>query len=91
MVSFEYAKEIDQYSFEKGLTIWPDTAEMTIEWEFSQENSILFPYSKLTTVDTLKVSLTKKVLTSDGDSLDFDCTLFYPIDTAFIRKTFLKK
>jgi hypothetical protein len=91
MVSFEYAKEIDQSSFEKGLSIWPDTAGMTIEWEFSQENSILFPYSKLATVDTLKVSLTKKVLTGDGDSLDFDFTLFYPIDTAFVRKTFLEK
>ncbi len=82
---------MDTASVNKALTILPDTAGVQTEWALNRSLSVFFPYWKLSTNDTVKVTIGRKALNRWNDTLDHDCTVFYPVDTNFIRTTWLKK
>ena len=81
----------DTASVYKALTILPDTVGVQTELVLRQALIVIFPYWKLATSDTVKVSLGRGAINKWGDSLDFVYTVFYPVDTNFIRTTQLEK
>ncbi len=78
-------------SVNKVLTILPDTAGVQIEWTLDESLSLFFPYWKLSTMDTVKVTIGSKALTQWKDTLSGDCRVFFPVDTSFIRTIWQKK
>ncbi|MBN1602774.1 MAG: hypothetical protein JW915_14285 [Chitinispirillaceae bacterium] len=75
----------------KVLTIYPDSAGVEVIWNFDRSLTIHFPYWKLATVDTVGVSIGRLAENRWDDTLDFDFSVFYPVDTDYIRSKLLHK
>jgi hypothetical protein len=83
---------MDSASVKNALTVSPDMGGVHTDWDLDRSLSIYFPYSKLSTIDTVKVTVSRKAKNKEwGDTLDHDCTVFYPIDTAFVRSLLVNK
>lgn len=86
----------DSTAVYEALTIQPDT--VGVERVLIQDQSLVvfFPYWKLATIDTVKITIARQgklgryVEDTWNDTLDFDFTVFFPIDTQFIRTNFLE-
>jgi hypothetical protein len=74
----------------EALTVLPDTVGVQRELVQGQSLVVFFPYWKLATIDTVKVSIARQgkfgrfVADEWDDTLDFDYTVFFPIDTNHI-------
>jgi hypothetical protein len=90
-VFVNFVDKMDTASVNKALIILPDTVGVQTEWTLDRSLSLFFPYWKLSTIDTVKVTVSRMALDRWGDTLDRDCTVFYPVDTNFIRTTRLTK
>jgi hypothetical protein len=83
--------KMDTPSVNKALTLLPDTVGIQKEWTpITTSLSLFYPYWRLSTIDTVKVKISRMALDQWGDTLDCDLMLFYPVDANFIR-TLLKK
>jgi hypothetical protein len=89
VVSIAFNDRMDTTSFQGAFTILPDTIGVQKIWFFDTQISLFFPYWKLSTIDTVKVSISRIARNHWGDTLVRDCTVFYPVDTNFIH-TILK-
>ena len=80
----------------EALTILPDSVGVQKELVNRQSLVVFFPYWKLATIDTVTVSVAREgklgrfVTDTWDDTLDFDYSVFYPIDTGYIRSTRLQ-
>jgi hypothetical protein len=86
-----FNQEMDTASANKVITILPDTVGVEVIWSLNRVLVVHFPYWKLATVDTVRVSVRKEAINIYGDSLDSDYSVFYPIDKEYIRTNYLKK
>lgn len=90
-VFINFNEIMDTTSVNNALTILPDTVGIQKEWTpITTSLSLFYPYWRLSTIDTVKVKISRMALDQWGDTLDCDLMLFYPVDANFIR-TLLKK
>jgi hypothetical protein len=85
MVCLTFSNDMDTASVGNALTILPDTVGVQKIWARKLSLYLLFPYSKLATTDTVKVSVSKMAKNGWGDTLEDDFSFFYTVDTNFIR------
>jgi hypothetical protein len=86
-----FNQEMDTLSVNEAITISPDTVGVEVTWFLEKTLMFHFPYWKLATVDTVKVTISSKAINRYNDSLDFDYTIIYPVDADYIRSNLLKK
>ena len=91
LVVVSFGTHMDTVSVKEALTILPDTVGVQTEVLLRMSLIVFFPYWKLATIDTVKVSIGRGAVDEWGVSLDCDYTVFYPVDTSFIRTTRLDK
>jgi hypothetical protein len=76
---------MDTESVNKVLTILPDTVGVQKIWSLDMSISLFFPYWRLSKIDTVKITVGRQSINEWKDTLIHDCSVFYPVDTAFIR------
>lgn len=81
---------MDSASVFEALTVSPDTVGVQTELVLLRSLIVHFPYWKLAAVDTVKVSISTKAINKWKDTLGCTYTVFYPVDTSFIRTTRLE-
>ena len=86
----------DSTTVYEALTVLPDTVGMQRELVNRQSLVVFFPYWKLATIDTVQITVARQgkfgrfVTDEWDDTLDFDYTVFFPVDTHFVRTNFLE-
>ena len=82
---------MDSASVIKALTILPDSVGVQAELVLKQSLVVYFPYWKLASIDTARVTVGTGAFDRWDDHLEFDYSVFFPVDPDFIRATRLKE
>ena len=83
-INFKY---IDSNAVDAALSILPDTVGIKKTWLLNTNLTLLVPYRRLAEIALLEISVNKTAVDNYGETLDHDLTVFYPIDTAYIRRS----
>jgi len=82
---------MDSASVIKALTILPDTVGVQAELVLRQSLVVFFPYWKLASVDTVRVTVGTGAFDRWDYHLDFDYSIFFPVDSSYIRTARLEQ
>lgn len=91
LFAITFYDRMDTASVEAVLTILPDSVGVHKIWAIRQSFYLLFPYEKLAVTDTVRITIGRQAKDKWDDTLEHDFSIFYPVDTAFVRSSLLNK
>lgn len=91
LFAITFYDRMDTASVEAALTVLPDSVGVHTIWAIRQSLYLLFPYEKLAVTDTVRITVGRQAKDKWDDTLEHDFSIFYPVDTAFVRTSLLNK